>query len=215
MKLNLTSTKWKLLIASLLGASTLAYCAPADWFGLRKPDFELTGQVLDFDTKQPIEGAYVLAVYQTISSAWLVGSSLNCVKTKGMMSDKEGRFHFPVEKLDQMSPGELHAIKPDYFLKTRAEVSDADFKAQNKSAYSNRHVYLKKQDAAKPDFQYGFIGCYRPESNEAIEAAVRFTQIEMSEQIKYGRDGKNPAEGIELMQRAASRAEPTNQPNKK
>jgi hypothetical protein len=200
MNSSLRSHKWKFLIAALLGTSTLAYCAPADWFGLRKPNFELTGQVLDFDTKQPIEGAYVLAVYQTISSAWLVGSSLNCVKTKGMLSDKEGRFHFPVEKLDQMSPGELHAIKPDYFLKTRAEVSDADFKAQNKSAYSNRHVYLKKQDVAKPDFQYGFRYCQRPESSEAIEAALIFMGMTVEEETKFGKDVRSINAVRELMQ---------------
>jgi hypothetical protein len=200
MKLGLSSNKWKILIASLLGVSTLAYCAPADWFGLRKPNFELTGQVLDFDTKQPIEGAYVLAVYQTISSAWLVGSSLNCVKTKGMYSGKDGHFHFPVEKLDQMSPGELHAIKPDYFLHKRAEVSDADFKAQNKSAYSNRHVYLKKQDPAKPDFQYGFRYCQRPESGEAIEAALIFMGMKVEEETKFAKDERSINAVRELMQ---------------
>jgi hypothetical protein len=214
MKLSLTSHKWKLIIATLLGASTLAYCAPADWFGLRKPDFELTGQVLDFDTKQPIEGAYVLAVYEKVDLG-IAGAARYCVKTKGMTSDKEGRFHFPVERLDSNSPSIVHAIKSDYFLQTWKLPKGKSVEAQDKETYSDWRVYLKKQDAAKPDFQYGFIGCYRPESNEAIEAAIQFTKIEMSEQIKYGRDGKNPAEGIELMQRAASRAEPTNQPNKK
>jgi hypothetical protein len=193
MNSNLRSHKWKILIASLLGMSTLAYCAPSDWFGLRKPDFEFTGQVLDFDTKQPIEGAYVLAVYQTISSAWLVGSSLNCVKTKGMYSGKDGHFHFPVEKLDQMSPGELHAIKPDYFLQTRAQVSDADFKAQNKSAYSNRHVYLKKQDPAKPSFQHGFSLCGRAASSEAVESAVTFLEIMLTEERKFFPESKSGA----------------------
>jgi hypothetical protein len=205
MNSNLRSHKWKILIAALLGMSTLAYCAPADWFGLRKPNFELTGQVLDFDTKQPIEGAYVLAVYQTISSAWFVGSFRHCVKTKGMYSDKDGQFHFPIDKLDRLSPSEVHAIKPDYFLRTRSEVSDKAYEAQGKEAYSNRHVYLKKQDPANPSFQHGFGYCERPGSVEAIEAATQFMQIEIGEQIKYGRDGINRTNMIQSMRETASK----------
>ena len=176
MKFNLTSIHWKLIIASLLGVSTLAYCAPADWFGLRKPDFELTGQVLDFDTKQPIEGAYVLAVYEKVDLG-LAGASRYCVKTKGMVSEKEGRFHFPVEQLDGGSPSTAHAIKPDYFSKTFAEVSDADFKAQNKAAYSNRHAYLKKQDLTKYDACHSFTECDRAKSREAVETNIQYLKL--------------------------------------
>lgn len=207
MKFNLTSIHWKLIIASLLGVSTLAYCAPADWFGLRKPDFELTGQVLDFDTKQPIEGAYVLAVYQNISSAWFVGSSLYCVKTKGMYSDKDGYFHFPVEKLDRMSPGHVYAIKPDYFLQTQAQVPDNDFKVQNRAAYSSRHVYLKKQDPAKPEFLYRFDYCSRPESIEAIQAALTYMDMTVKEETKYGKDIRSVNSTRSLMKSMQESAE--------
>ncbi len=182
----LTQTPKPLLLAvALFSLTTLASCSPP-WAS--KPiDFELTGQVLDFDTKQPIEGAYVLAVYDQVDLG-MAGSARYCVKTKGMASDKEGRFHFPVEKLDSNSPHIVHAIKPDYFLKTWKMPGDDLVKAQNKATYSDWHVYLKKQDAIKPFFLNEFTGCDRPESNEAIKAALIYMGMKVDEETKYGKD---------------------------
>jgi hypothetical protein len=193
MKLSLSSTKWKILIAGLLGVSTLAYCAPSDWFGLRKPDFEFTGQVLDFDTKQPIEGAYALAVYKKASIGF-GGTADYCYKTKGMMTGKDGKFSFPIENPKSDNPEIVHAIKPDYFLQTWAVPSHAVQKAQNKEAFSNRHVYLKKQDPAKPSFQHGFSYCERPESRAAVESAAQFLELKLVEQRKYS---KNSSDSLE------------------
>jgi hypothetical protein len=166
---------------ALLSLTTLAACSPP-WAS--KPiDFELTGQVLDFDTKQPIEGAYVLAVYEKVDLG-PAASARYCVKTKGMVSDKEGRFHFPVEKLDSHSPTIVHAIKPDYFLKTWKMPGDDLVKAQNKATYSDWHVYLKKQDVAKYEAGYGYGECSRPESREAAEANIKYLQLERDELIR-------------------------------
>ncbi len=178
-----TQTSKPLLLAvALFSLTTLASCSPP-W--AEKPiDFELTGQVLDYDTKQPIEGAYVLAVYEKVDLG-PAASARYCVKTKGMVSDKEGRFHFPVEKLDSHSPTIVHAIKPDYFLKTWKMPGDELVKAQNKATYSDWHVYLKKQDVAKPSFQHGAQQCTQPESREAVEANIHFFEIELAEMIKY------------------------------
>jgi hypothetical protein len=122
-----------------------------------------------------------------------------------MVSDKEGRFHFPVERLDSNSPRIVHAIKPDYFLQTWKLPQGKSVQEQNKETYSNWHVYLKKQDPAKPEFLYRFNRCERPESSEAIEAAVQFTNIVISEQIKYGRDGKNRMDMLESMKQSAAK----------
>jgi hypothetical protein len=148
-------------------------------------NFELTGQVLIKDTNEPVEGAYVLAVYEKVELGG-AGASRNCVKTKGMMSDKEGRFHFPVEKLDGNSPHMVYAIKPDHYFYLAAIPSDKVWKAQNKETYTNRHVYLKKQDPAKPDFQFGYGECARPESAQAAEANIQFLEFERAELIRLG-----------------------------
>ena len=65
-------------------------------------------------TKQPIEGAYVVAIYreQVVSMA-----AMNswCVKTRGMYTGKDGKFRFPVENLKGNSPLYAGAIKPGYY----------------------------------------------------------------------------------------------------
>jgi hypothetical protein len=206
------TTKPLLLAFALFSLTTLAACSPP-WAS--KPiDFEFTGQVLSKATKEPIEGAYVLAVYEKVDLG-IAGAARYCYKTKGMLTGKDGKFHFPIDKLDGNSPHMVHAIKPDYFLSDWELPTDEVWKAMGKEAFTNRHVYLTKQDVAKPSFQHGFRGCYNPESAVGIEAAIQFTNIVISEEIKYGRDGKNSAEGIELMQRAASRAEAKNLADKK
>jgi hypothetical protein len=206
MNINFRAHQWKIIIAGLLGVSTLAYCAPFGWFGSDKIDFELTGQVLDFDTKQPIEGAYVIADYQKVDLGF-GGTARYCVKTKGMYTGKDGQFHFPIDKLDGNSPYLVHAIKPDYFLRDWVNHLPKVQEAQGKEAYTNRHIYLKRQDAAKPEFRYGFRDCRRPESSEAIEAAVQYMQIEIDEETKYGKDIRSVNAARELMQSMKEKAE--------
>jgi hypothetical protein len=187
---------------ALLSLTTLAACS-SPW--AEKPiDFEFTGQVLIQGTNEPVEGAYVLAVYEKVDLG-LGGSARYCVKTKGMMSDKEGRFHFPIDKLDGNSPHIAYAIKADHYFYMTNVPTEKVWAAQTKEAYTNRHAYLKRQNAAEPFFSNDFTGCQRPESTAAIEAAVQFMQIEVGEQIKYGRDGINRTEMIKSMQEAASK----------
>lgn len=166
-----------LLAVTLLSLTGIAACSPP-W--ARKADFELTGQVLDFDTKQPIEGAYVLAVYEKVDLG-IAGAARYCVKTKGMLSDKDGSFHFPIDKLDGNSPHMVYAIKADYFLREwELPPSDAN-RAQTKQAYTNRHVYLKKQEVGKYQPGYPYGECSRPESREAAAANIKYLQLEKDE----------------------------------
>jgi hypothetical protein len=167
-----------LLAAAALSLTMAASCELPAADGVI--NFELTGQVLDFDTKQPIEGAYVLAVYEKVYMGF-AASARYCVKTKGMLSDKEGRFHFPVEKLDSNSPAKLAAIKSDYYFHREKPISEKSAKAQNKETYSNRDVYLKRQDPAKLEFHFGYTTCNRPESREAVDANIEFLKLRKAE----------------------------------
>ena len=180
MTINLKSAQSKIIIAALLCVSTLAYCAPYDYWGLRKIDFELTGQALDFDTKEPLEGVYVLAVYEKVDLG-MAASARFCIKTKGMMTGKDGKFHFPVDKLDGNSPSKLAAIKPDYYFRNEKDIPTAIWRKQNKETYANRDVYLKKQDPAKLELKYGYDSCERPESKEAALANIQFLRLQKIE----------------------------------
>jgi hypothetical protein len=177
--------QWQVLgIISLLAAvSVFAYCAPPGQYG--KPALDITGTVFDQDTKQPIAGAYVLAIYEE-SGGSFAGTSNWCVKTKGMTTGEDGRYHFPVERLDNKSPARIAAIKADYYLYSSLAPSEALQRAQSKATYMNRDVYLKKQDVAKPEFRYGYSECDRPESREAAAANIQFLEFEKAELIRLG-----------------------------
>jgi len=162
-------------------------------------NFEFTGRVLDKDTKEPVIGAYGLAVYEKVNMGF-AASARYCVKTKGMLSDKEGKFHFPIEKLDGNSPHQVVAIKPDYYFRGGKQVSEESWKKQNKETHSNRDVYLKRQDLAKPEFLNEFSGCRRPESTESIQPALFYMSMKVEEETKYGKDVRSVNALRELME---------------
>ncbi len=134
------------------------------------------------------------------------GTADNCYKTKGMMTGKDGKFSFPLESPKSDNPEMVYAIKADYYWHLSAVPTPSVQRAQTKETYSNRHVYLKKQDPKQPEFVHGFGHCQRPESTEAIEAATQFMQIEMSEVTKYGNEQRALGVGnlMKSMQQSAS-----------
>ena len=181
MAIDFTSPKAKRwIIATVALASVVAYCAPPGTF--RHIDFELTGTVRDKETRQPIEGAYVVAVY-LIHESGLAASALNCKKTKGAYTDKDGKYRLPVEKLDGLSPQDVTAIKPGYYGTDREIPTIEQRRAQNADTYSNRDHYLIKQNPDKPEFRFGFslLGCTFAESREDVAASIQFKKIELAE----------------------------------
>jgi hypothetical protein len=177
-------SKWQLAISLLLTASAVSYCAPP---GVFKPSMDITGIVYDIDTKQPLEGAYVLAVYEE-SAVSGAGSSNWCVKTKGMYTGKDGSYHFPIEQFDNGSPANIHAIKPDYYFVEYDRPPNVRYGWHLKSTFANRHIYLKKENKAKPEFRHGFHDCERPKSAQDLVAALQFIKIKHAEYIKFDRD---------------------------
>ena len=67
--------------------------AQANWLLYHKPEFK--GRVVDIDTKTPIEGAVVVAIYEKHTLNPPAGSYTNVIKAKEALTDKNGRFGFP------------------------------------------------------------------------------------------------------------------------
>ena len=156
-----------------------------------KPDFELTGRVYDEATKEPIEEAYVVALYyERISSP--AALTQRCKRAKGMYTGKDGTFHFPVEKLDGLNPAMVTAIKPGYFSLWEILPPDDVWKKQGKAAYTGRDLPLQKQDLQKPSWQMGAgdVYCTGAEWREDVEAAVEFLRIRLSEEKRLGGGSK-------------------------
>ena len=179
MTLFFRKSRWALL-AVLCATATLAVCWPWDD---KKLDFELTGRVLDNETKQPLEGAFVIAIYKEIKSGFAATANY-CVKTRGMYTGKDGKFHFPIEKLNGNSPYWVSAIRPDYYYVTSEIAPPKIHQAQGLAAYTNRDVYLAKQDPAKWNDKIrpgDDIFCNNAGSREDVAASIVFYKIWLDE----------------------------------
>jgi hypothetical protein len=186
------------LFASWAVFGTAGHAAGGGLLSFGKPDFELTGRVYDDDTKEPIEGAYVVALYYE----GVVGPAAmtkRCKRAKGMYTGKDGTFHFPVEKLDGLSPGMVMAIKAGYFSLWPVIPPTDVWKKQGKEAYSGRDLPLKKQDPQKPSWQmgHGDVYCTGADSREDVEAAIQFLKIRLAEVKRLGLTGSQGLKAIE------------------
>ena len=177
----MVSIRWYIL--AIWVVSAVAYCAPPGTF--RKIDFEFTGTVRDGNTKEPIEGAYVVVLYYG-SAASPATVATFCTKTKGMYTGKDGTFRFPVEKLNNLSPGDVMAIKPGYFDNNRVIPSASLQRAQTAETYTGRDVILTKQNPASPTLRFGEteVRCERANSRDDVEASIQFLKIKLAECLR-------------------------------
>ena len=197
MAIDLKSAKTKYwIIAGIVLASTVAYCAPPGTF--RSIDFEFTGTVLDRETRQPVEGAFVVAIYSG-AAASPAAVAIFCTKTKGMHTGKDGKFRFPIEKLNNRSPGDVMAIKPGYFGNERKIPPGYIQRAQTAETYTGRDVYLTKQNPDKPEFRFGEseVSCERASNKDDVIASIEFMRTEVAELLRLGANSR----GIDSIKR--------------
>jgi hypothetical protein len=194
MNLRFNKTRGALFAAIFITLSAwLAYSAEAGFFDKE----EVKGTVIDTDTDLPIEGAYVMVIYRDSGGTFLGHSSSWCVKTKGMYTGKDGKFHFPLESKNPF----IRAIKPDYFLSHHPPVFEESGGVLKVAPDPN--IYLKRQDPAKPDFQLGDSQCERPKYREDVLANIEYLKIANAERVKYG----YMQEGIDAVRRMIQRLE--------
>jgi hypothetical protein len=176
-------------LCACMTAMAIAWTATPHWARSQppKPALDITGTVIDAETKQPIDRAYVLASYKVVRSGLATTKSF-CVKTLGMYTGPDGKYRFPVERLDGVSPLSTNAIKPGYYL-DRFDIPDlATWRRQGPDLYANRNIYLKKQDPAHPIFRFGDTeeNCDEAANADALAPALRFIETELAEEKRLG-----------------------------
>lgn len=82
-----------LIFISLLAIVFIPDLASADWLIYHKPAFE--GQILDGETKEPIEGAVVVALYSKRTLGLGAGTLSSVIEIREALTDREGRFRIP------------------------------------------------------------------------------------------------------------------------
>lgn len=97
--------------------STMATTSEAGW--LIYHESELKGQIIDIDTKQPIEGAVVVVVYKTAFPNWPDGQGVSDIDVRETLTDKDGKFLIPsystiIQPLSWKIPGDVIVFKPGY-----------------------------------------------------------------------------------------------------
>jgi hypothetical protein len=105
-----------LLIMVSIGLFLCASSAYA-WLYYSKPEFY--GRVIDKETKQPIEGAVVVVLYEKWESHGPGGGSAVPFDAKETLTDKNGDFHFPsyrtlIGPLSRQEDADFIIFKPGY-----------------------------------------------------------------------------------------------------
>jgi hypothetical protein len=159
----------------------------------RADQLKMTGTVLDANTKLPLDGAYVVAIHEEWHGN--IGMSTHlCVKLRGTTTGPDGRYEFPVEKPDGISPSAAIAIKPGYYLDHLEGMPDArELKRQNPAAYANRNIYLAPQDPKFPKFSYsmGNIYCKHAKTRADAEPGIQYLRIVADELRRYAADKRS------------------------
>jgi hypothetical protein len=145
-----------------------------------------TGTVVDWDTRAPLANAYVLAVYREPRVVQGVSRDSRCVKTLGMYTGPDGRFSFPLERMDGYSPYVFRAIASGYYA---GIIRGADGRAWLKrtSNYLDIQILMRKQDPKNPSFQYssGDEYCEHAPSPKDAAAGTEFMRVELREMMRY------------------------------
>jgi hypothetical protein len=147
-----------------------------------------TGTVVDALTHAPLDHAYVLAAYhQPRTSGGIVFDSW-CVKTLGVYTGSDGRFSFPLERMDGYSPYVFTAIKSGYYGSFVRASDGTAWRKRSAKDYTELLVMLRKQDPNDLNFVYSGGDEYCEHAAKAKDAAAgtEFLRIEFADLERYG-----------------------------
>lgn len=87
-------SRTKIIIMALLLVVLMTSTTEAGWLFFHES--EVTGKILDIETKQPIEGALVVILYNKKTLENIIGDSYSTViDIRETVTDKDGHFYFP------------------------------------------------------------------------------------------------------------------------
>lgn len=169
------SQKMKYFISFIVVCICLIVTATseASWFFYHKPEFD--GQILDVDTKEPIEGAVIEVRYEKLIYG-IMGHGNDIFHIEETLTDKEGRFHFStyntlINPLTFGAEASILIYKPGYALEFGFEEqfsSKSDkwkedaksHKINNRTKYHDKILELPKLESgeerkrAMPSLEY-------------------------------------------------------------
>lgn len=172
---------FKLLpVIVLLACAALTSCSHAPR--------EQTGKVLDELTKQPIEGAFVLATYSECGGTPFGHSSCWCESTRGVFTGPDGAFRFPVVDKKGRSLSFPTAIKPGYRY-VEAKIVNYEKQSTDRDLFwKDQNVILgsQKRDEPQLNFQSYEANCLRAVARQDAAAGMQFLRFELAELEKFG-----------------------------
>ena len=194
-----------LSVFCLSGIGYIAHAADRTTRALKDIDVEISGSVIDRETKKPISGAYVFVVYGAPSKEPNVLYD-GCIKIKGTYVDESGMFRFAPEKLDDMVLGYVQAVAPDYYhgsSNTRGkglviemikrDLSDNfDSDSVKRDLHGSEHGLLSKST----------LDCWKAGTRQDAAAAIPALEILKAQFVKY-QLGNNGSIGLDLAQQAS------------
>ncbi len=137
----------------------------AGWLIYHKPEFK--GKVIDAETKEPIEGAAVVAIYEkhTLISGPGGGYS-SVIKVKETLTDKSGDFYFPsyttiIQPNSIEDTAEFIIYKPGYGSFPEYQITPSGI------APVNQQVFFSKEIGSKGELELWVKGEKGPELRKA------------------------------------------------
>jgi len=127
--------------------STTAF---AGWLIFNKPEFK--GKVIDAATKEPIEGAVVVAVYNTHTiMGGPAGGWSTIIKVKEILTDKSGEFSFPA--YTAMTNPNAREDQTDFIIYKPGYGSFPGFQTSPPPPYVGHESHFSEKRGKKIEFQ--------------------------------------------------------------
>jgi hypothetical protein len=154
-------TTIRIIAMSALLIAFMTTMSEAGWLIYHMP--ELNGQILDIETKQPIEGAVVVVEYKKSTMGLGAGRMSSSLDVREALTDKDGNFHIPsyttiIQPFSWQAPSPMIIFKPGYASLGYLELGAGYFTGEK----------WKERDGSWPDPELRMLK-YRLSGNGVVE----------------------------------------------